>query len=136
MSKIRHSVATNLPIDDVHSPGTSFDVLLDKPVGIAAIRVVCQWSSEQATRNGRPRDRANAKVLTKRSVTNVTNSDEQPAYLERRVHLTLLFTVNEIIVILHRYKGCEVVVDSVVCHTDPDEYDAVHMARRLGTYSA
>jgi hypothetical protein len=36
--------------------------------------------------------------------------------LERREHLALLFAIYEIVVVLHRDEGCEVVVDRVVLH--------------------
>lgn len=38
----------------------------------------------------------------------------QRDYLESRHHLALFFAVDEIVVVLHRNEGCEVVCDSVV----------------------
>ena len=37
------------------------------------------------------------------------------AYLERGEHLALLLAVDEVVVVLHRDEGRELVVDRVVC---------------------
>jgi hypothetical protein len=52
----------------------------------------------QASSKRRPRDSTHSKIL------------------ERREHLALLFAVDDVVVVLHRDEGCEVVVDGIVLH--------------------
>ena len=61
------------------------------------------------------------------------NGADTGIYIESREHLTFFFTVDEVVMVLHWYEGCELVVDSVVC-------DSWEMKSRVwltdGTYSA
>ena len=43
-------------------------------------------------------------------------TEEKGTYLESGEHLTLLLTVSEVVVVLHRDEGGEVVCDGIVCN--------------------
>lgn len=63
-------------------------------IGVATLGRRGVWPAEQATREGRTRDRE---------------------HLQRREHLALLLAVHERVVVLHRDEGRQVVRDRVVC---------------------
>jgi hypothetical protein len=89
----------------------TFDLrVLSSSSGISAL---AQRTCEKTSSQGGPRHRTDAEMLTKTSVSK-KRRQPAPAYLEGGDDFTLVLTVNDVVVVLHRYERRQLVLDGIV----------------------
>ena len=81
------------------------------------VLLLSHWAGEHTSSERRPGNRSDTEQLEERYGINTKFRDmvrNEDAYLQSREHLAFLFTVEQVVVVLHRDERRELVVDCVV----------------------